>query len=312
MVAMRSSLGALEPSWLTTFLAVAEHLNFTRAAEALYLSQPAVSRQMKALQQTLGVPLFEQVGRSLELTDTGRAFLPQAQRLRGDLERAREALQEVQRGSVGRLRIGASTTPGLYVLPRALGPFLRARPRVDLTFRLANTRAIEEALLHNELDLGFVGGHLVHAELSAEPLVGDEVLVYAARSHPLARLKRVRPERLVKETFVLREPGSATRRAFEAWLATRGLSLSRVIELSGPEAIKRLVLGGVGVAISSCQGLPARGGGLEILKVPSLDIRRTLLVVRHKDKVLTPLAEELVEAARRVSRPCRRDRTAHG
>jgi len=116
----------------------------------------------------------------------------------------------------------------------------------------------------------------------------------------------------VKETFVLREPGSATRRAFEAWLATRGLSLSRVIELSGPEAIKRLVLGGVGVAISSCQGLPARGGGLEILKVPSLDIRRTLLVVRHKDKVLTPLAEELVEAARRVSRPCRRDRTAHG
>jgi DNA-binding transcriptional LysR family regulator len=305
-------LGSLEPSWLTTFLAVAEHLNFTRAAEALFLSQPAVSRQMKALQQTLGTPLVERVGRSLELTDAGRAFLPQALRLRGDLERAKEALQEVEAGHVGRLRIGASTTPGLYVLPPALGPFLRARPRVDLQFRLANTLAIEEALLGNELDLGFVGGHLASADLSSEPLVGDEILVYSARAHPLARLKRVRPERLVQETFVMRESGSATRRALESWLAARGLELSRVIELSGPEAIKRMVAAGVGVAISSCQGLPAKGGPFRVLRVPGLDMRRTLLAVWHRGKVLSPLAQDFVRAVKEVAQPCRRDRSGHG
>lgn len=302
----------LTPSWLSTFLAVAEHLNYTRAAEALFITQPAVSRQMQALQRAAGVLLIEQVGKTLALTDAGRAFLREAQRLRGDLARAGEVLQDVRGGSAGRLRIGASTTPGLYIVPSPLGSFLRSRPNVELVFRVANTLAIEEALLRNELDVGFVGGHLAHAELSGEPLVGDEVLVYAAKSHPLARARRVRPEQLVEQTFVMREAGSATRRAFEAWLGSHGLALSRVIELSCPEGIKRLVASGMGLAISSCQGLPARGGSFKLIQVPGLEIRRRLLVVKHKDKVLSPLVQELVKAVRRAARPCRRDRQPHG
>jgi DNA-binding transcriptional LysR family regulator len=302
----------LTPSWLSTFLAVAEHLNYTRAAEALFITQPAVSRQMQALQRAAGVPLIEQVGKTLALTDAGRAFLREAQRLRGDLARAGEVLQDVRGGSAGRLRIGASTTPGLYIVPSPLGSFLRSRPKVELVFRVANTLAIEEALLRNELDVGFVGGHLAHAELSGEPLVGDEVLVYAAKSHPLARARRVRPEQLVEQIFVMREAGSATRRAFEAWLGSHGLALSRVIELSCPEGIKRLVASGMGLAISSCQGLPARGGSFKLIQVPGLEIRRRLLVVKHKDKVLSPLVQELVKAVRRAARPCRRDQQPHG
>lgn len=312
MKTMHVGWEALAPSWLGTFLAVAEHRNYTRAAEALYLTQPAVSRQMQALQRAVGVRLVEQLGKSLALTDAGQALLREAQRLRGDLARAGEALAELRGGAAGRARIGASTTPGLYVLPPALGPFLRARPRVELTLRVANTLAIEEALLRNELDVGFVGGHLAHAELAAEPLVRDEVLVYAARAHPLARARRVSPARLVQETFVMREAGSATRRAFEAWLGARGLPLPRVIELSCPEGIKRLVAAGLGLALSSCQGLPARGGDFRVLRVPGLELRRQLLVVRHRDKVLSPLVQELVAAVRRQARPCREDRRAHG
>lgn len=303
---------ALEPSWLTTFLAVAEHRNYTRAAEALYLTQPAVSRQMQALQRAVGLPLVEQLGKSLALSDAGQAFLREAQRLRGDLARAGEVILALRGGKVGRLRVGASTTPGLYVIPPVLGPFLRARPQVELTYRLANTLAIEEALLKNELDVGFVGGHLARAELAVEPLVGDEVLVYAARSHPLARLRTVRPERLVEETFIMREAGSATRRELETWLQRRGLELGRVIELSCPEAIKRLVAAGVGVAISSCQGLPKGGGPFKLLRVPGLDIRRGLLIARHKDKLLTPLGQEFVSAVRRAVRRCSHDGRAHG
>lgn len=305
-------MDSLEPSWLTTFLAVAEHLNYTRAAETLYLTQPAVSRQMQALQQAVGVPLVEQVGKTLALTDAGEAFRREAQRLRGDLARAGEVMAALRGGTAGRLRVGASTTPGLYVLPPLLGPFLRARREVELTYLLANTLTIEEALLRNEIDVGFVGGHLARTELATEPLVGDEVLVYASRSHPLARLRTVRPERLATETFVMREPGSATRRAFEKWLATHGITLSRVIELSCPEGIKRLVAGGVGVAISSCQGLERGGGEFKLLRVPGLDIRRKLLVAHHKDKVLTPLMQELVSTVRRDVRRCRHDGQAHG
>ena len=312
MDTMRGSMEALEPSWLTTFLAVAEHLNYTRAAEALHLTQPAVSRQVQALHRTVGVALVEKVGKTLALTDAGHAFLREAQRLRGDLARAGEVIAALRGGTAGRLRVGASTTPGLYVLPPLLGPFLRARPQAELTYLLANTLAIEEALLRNEIDVGFVGGHLARAELAAQPLVGDEVLVYASRSHPLARLRAAEPERLVQETFVMREPGSATRRAFETWLAHRGLQLSRVIELACPEGIKRLVAAGMGVAISSCQGLERGGGELKLLKVPGLDIRRELLVVRHKDKVLSPLLQELVATVRRGARRCRHDGRAHG
>lgn len=309
---MHPGMESLEPSWLPTFLAVAEHLNYTRAAEALFLTQPAVSRQMQALQRAVGVPLVEQVGKALALTDAGRAFLREAQRLRGDLTRAGEVIAALRGGTLGRLRVGASTTPGLYVLPPVLGPFLRARPQVELEYMLANTLSIEEALLRNEIDVGFVGGHLARAELAAEPLVGDEVLVYAARSHPVAKLRAVKPERLVQETFVMREAGSATRREFELWLATRGLKLSRVIEMTCPEGIKRLVAAGVGVTISSCQGLERGGGAFKLLKVPGLAIRRRLLVVRHKDKVLSPLVQELVATVQRDVRRCRHDGQAHG
>lgn len=312
MGTLRPGLESLEPAWLPTFLAVAQHLNYTRAAEALFLTQPAVSRQMQALQRAVGVRLVEQVGKTLALTDAGTRFLREAQRLRGDLARAGEMLAELRGGSTGRLRLGASTTPGLYLLPPSLGRFLRARPQVELTLRVENTLAIEEALLRNELDVGFVGGHLAHAELSGEPLVTDEVLVYAARTHPLARARRVRPEQLAAETVIMREAGSATRRAFEGWLAAHGLAPARVIELRCPEAIKRLVAAGVGVSMTSCQGLPARGGGFKLLDVPGLDIRRTLLVVRHKDKVLSPLAQELVTAVRRAAPACARDGRAHG
>jgi DNA-binding transcriptional LysR family regulator len=312
MGAMHVAWGTLTPSWVTTLLAVGEHLNYTRAAEALHLTQPAVSRQMQALQRAVGLPLVEQLGRSLALTDAGRALLREAARLRGDLARAGEVMDELRGGGVGRLRIGASTAPGLYLLPRALGRFLADRPRIELSFRLANTLEVEEALLGNELDLGFVGGHLASADLAVEPLVEDEVLVYAARGHPLARARRVDPRRLVQEPFIMREPGSATRRSFETWLAGRGLRLERVIELACPEAGKRLVEAGLGLALSSCHGLPARGGPFKVLRVPGLDIRRELLVARHRDKVPSPLAVDLVRAVRRQARRCAHDGTAHG
>lgn len=313
MNTMRASLEALEPSWLPTFLAVAEQLNYTRAAQRLFLSQPAVSRQMQALQRAVGVRLLEQLGKSLALTDAGRVFLGEAQRLRGDLTRAADALEALRGGVAGRLRIGASTTPGLYVLPPVLGPFLRARPGVELELQVAHTPAVEDALLHNELDVGFVGGRPERAGLVYDAFLSDEVLAYVSRAHPLARQRAVQAERLAEQTFVIPGQRSATRRAFEAWLTERGLALRRVIELDCPEAVKRLVLAGLGVGVSSCHGLPRKGGAaFKLLRVPGLDLRRTLWVVRHADKQPTVLTQELTLTLARDARRCRLDGQAHG
>lgn len=310
---MRRGWGALEPAWLTTFLSVAEHLNYTRAAEALFLTQPAVSRQMQALQRSVGMRLIEQVGKRLALTDAGRAFRDQAQRLRGDLARAGDVLDDFRSGARGRLRIGASTTPGLYVLPGIVGALQREQPTREYTLRIANTRSVEEALLGNEIDIGFVGGPTTRTELVARPLVGDEVLAYVARSHPLARRRSVRADELAKQTLVLPERGSATRGAFESWLGSLGLRIERAIELAGPEGAKPLVAAGLGVGIHSCQGLPRNGGAtFKILSVDGLEIRRQLQVVRHKDKPPSRLADELVRRLLRDAPRCRRDGRAHG
>jgi DNA-binding transcriptional LysR family regulator len=296
----------LTPAWVRTFLAVARHRNYTRAAEELFLTQSAVSRQMQSLQEAAGMRLIEQIGKSLELTDAGRAVLREAERIQAGVARTSETLDAIRGGREGRLRIGASTTPGFYILPPVLGAFMKKRPTLDLAYTVDNTLRIEDALLRNELDIGFVGGHLATGELKTEPLIRDEVVVYASRTHPLARARRVTPERLVEHTFIVRERGSATRHLFESWLAKRGLELGRTIELHCPEAIKTLVASGIGAAITSCHGLAQTGKRFKQLSVPGLEIERTILVARHREKRLTPLHEEFLSAVRRGTRPCTR------
>jgi DNA-binding transcriptional LysR family regulator len=304
MFTMIDPLETLTPAWVRTFLAVARHRNYTRAAEELYVTQSAVSRQMLALQRSVGIPLVEQLGKAIELTDAGRAVLREAERIQAGVTRTSETLTAIHGGREGRLRIGASTTPGFYILPPVLGSFVKKRPSLDLTYTVDNTLKIEEALLRNELDLGFVGGHLATGELTTEPLVADEVVIYSSRTHPIARLKRASPERLVEHTFIVRERGSATRELFESWLKKRGLELTKTIELHCPEAIKTLVAAGVGLAISSCHGLSREGKRFKQLSVPGLEIERTILLARHREKQLSPLHQEFLAAIRYATRPC--------
>jgi DNA-binding transcriptional LysR family regulator len=289
----------LEPAWLRTFLAVAEHRNYTRAAQALFLSQSAVSRQMQALQRALGLALVEQLGKRLALTAAGRDLLPHAEQLRAGLGRAVEALEPHRLGRGGRLRVGASTTPGLYLLPDALAAFAARHPDTSIEFRVADSRTIGDALARNDLDLGFVGGPAAREDLSSEVVAEDRIAVYAASRHPLAGRRQVRPAALVTETFVVRPVGSATRDAFDSWLDAKGLRLRRTIEIACPEAAKRLVEAGIGLSISSRYGLSrARDARLVRLPVTGLDLGRQILALRHRDKRESAAASALVEAVR--------------
>jgi DNA-binding transcriptional LysR family regulator len=292
----------LTPDRLRTFLAAARHLSFTRAAAEVHLSQPAVSRQIAQVEAALGAKLFEQRGKAVHLTDAGRAFVPAAARILGDVERALEIVPALEGGRGGRLRVGASSTPGLYLIPKVLGAFHARWPEVELTYTVANTTRIEELIVRNELDLGFVGAHLAGGELVVTPFARDEVVCAAAARHPLAvRSRRAAPEELGRETLVLGEAGSATRVLFEAWLAAAGGSSGRTVELGSPEAIKAVVAGGFGVGVLPRLAL-ARGSGrgLREVKVAAPPLTRNLSSVRHPSKPVSPAMTaflRLVEAA---------------
>lgn len=280
----------MNPIHLRTFLSVHKHLNYTRAAEEVFLSQPAVSRQIRQLERELGLRLFEQIGKSLNLTDAGRTLADEAGKLLGSMERVAEVVGSHRSAARGRLRIGASTTPGLYLLPAVLGRFHERYPQVELHYAIENSLRIEQRILRNELDLGFLGAYPTHNELVAVKLLDDEIVCFAKASHRLAKRRRIDAGSLSGETWIVREKGSATRQLFELWLGKAGGTLGSTIELEGPEAVKALVAAGVGISFMSIHGLQReiRGRRLKKLPVAGLRLKRAIFVVRHADKHTSP------------------------
>ena len=292
----------MDPDQLRTFLAVRRHRSYTRAAEELYVTQPAVSRRIRRLERAVGAVLFEQIGRSLHTTDAGETLAAEADRLLGAMERAAEAVREHGTGGRGVLRVGASTTPGFYLVPQALGRFHRAFPGVELHYVVQNSTRIEQQILRNELDLGFVGAHLANRDLRLDRVGGDEVVCFSHPEHPLTRRRDVPPSALEKELWVVRERGSATRRLFESWLASTGARMGRPIELNCPEAVKALVASGVGVSFMSLHGLrdDFRRGRLRRIRVRGLDLTRPIFAARHNDKRESPSMAALLGEVRRT------------
>lgn len=282
---------------LTTFLAVSRRMNYTRAAEDLGLSQPAVSRQIAQLERDFGVPLIEQVGKTMHLTAAGEVLVREAERLLGDLDRVRERVRVEGDPDRGPLRIGASSTPGLYLLPALIGACRRERPELDLRFTVANTLTIERQILKNELDLGFVGGRLSSDELLTESVATDEIVCFAGAAHPLAARKRVAPADLAAETWVIREAGSATRQLFEARFRELGGVMKTCVELGSPDAVTRVVREGYGVAFGSRFGVAdeVARGAVRVLPVSGLKVTRPILLVRHPDKSVNAAVRGFLE-----------------
>jgi DNA-binding transcriptional LysR family regulator len=290
----------MTPEHLRTFLAVHRHLSYTRAAAELHLSQPAVWRQVRGLERELGTRLIEPIGKRLHLTDAGRTLAEQAEGLLGHLARVEESVKLHVGGVHGRLRIGASTTPGYYLLPPALGRFHARHPDVELHYQIENSAVVEQRLLRNELDLGFVGGTLASDELESEPLSSDRIVCYAARGHALAALRRVGPRQLGSALCVLREEGSATRRMFEGWMAMRGQRIERTLVVRCPEVAKALVAAGVGYSIASSHGLaaPALARACVRLAVSGLDLERPITAAWPRGKHVTRAMAELLALCR--------------
>src|SRR6266540_1458138 len=284
---------------LRTFQALSETLHFRHAAERLGITQSAVSQQIASLEKDLGATLFERIGRRVYLTAAGEVLAREAVKVLSTVSRAREAVLAVSKGNSGRLRVGASTTPGIYLVPEVLGRFRADFPLVELDFRIANSSRIEALAVANEFDLGVCGFRPTHEELFEIELGEDRIIAVAAPALT-GKTRRVLPGDLAGWPLVSRERGSATRTAVERALTSLGVELVPAFELPSPEAIVRAAEAALGYAFVSAraarEGIEA--GRLVELRVQGLDVRRGLFAVHHRDKQVTPPMRELMDLLR--------------
>jgi DNA-binding transcriptional LysR family regulator len=276
---------------LTVFRAVAEEMSFRKAAEMLNLSQPAVSQQIRALEEEAGMRLFDRAGgdghgSQIAITDAGRVLLGYAKSAALTMEAARRALAALNHDVTGELKLGASTTVAQYVLPRILGAFLRQYPQVQLSLISGNTEQIAEAVAAQKVTLGIIEGPAMRRVLKAERMAQDEMVLLVNPQHEWANRKgAVGIGDLAKMPFLLRERGSGSRRVVERELKKAGLplrSLRVVMELDSTEAIISGVEAELGVGFVSrwAIGKVLRLGTVRVVPVAGLEIRRDFSFIR--------------------------------
>ena len=294
-------VASMDVRGLEVFLSVAKHLNFTRAGEEVHLSQPSVSVRIRQLERDLGSKLFEQLGKRIALTEAGQLLLPYALRVMAAMDDALHAIDELKGLERGSVRIGASTTPGMYLIPRTIAQFKQQYPKIDVHLAVRDTRQIEEGVIRNEFDFGFVGGHLAGDEVDVLPWIIDHLVLVVPSNHVLARKTLVKVADLRKERFILREPGSATRAAVVNHLQKSDLKVETVMEMENPESVKKAVQSGLGIAFISKFAVETelKAKSLVAVRVKGLDINRELKIVYRKDKHLGRAAQTFIEMARK-------------
>lgn len=288
----------MELDWLRSFLALAARGKMTRAAESLHLTQPAVSSQLARLESELGTRLFDRTPRGMTLTEAGRAFRVHAEGALERLEDGRRALGELRGLERGTLRIGGGATATTYLLPPLLGRFHARWPGIRLFLREQGSRAVVDAVVAGELDLGVVTLPIVEpegAQLAIERWVEDELVLIVPRRHRLARQRRFGWADLAGQPLVLFEAGTAVRELIDHGLAGAGIAPSIAMELRSIESIKQMVAQGIGAGFVSRFALPRRARALVCQEGP---LRRDLALVHRRDRTLPAAARAFLEGLR--------------
>ncbi|WP_414041686.1 LysR family transcriptional regulator [Acidithiobacillus sp. M4-SHS-6] len=276
---------------IKVFEAVARHRSFTRAAAELYLTQPAVSMQIKQLEETTGLPLFEQLGKRVYLTEAGKEFARYSRAITQQLNEAAQVLDELKGLQRGRLQISVATT-GAYIAPYLLSAFARSFPGIMVNMTVTNRQVLLEQLENNEVDMAIMGQPPEDVPLEAVPFLENLLVVAAPPGHPLVGKGTIPLKALENEPFIIREEGSGTRSAAERFFASAGVKINAIMEMSSHEAIKHAVRAGLGLGIVSTHTirLELEGGYLAILDVESLPIRRHWYLVHRRGKRLAGAA----------------------
>jgi DNA-binding transcriptional LysR family regulator len=277
---------------LRVFAEVARHGSVRRAAEALHLTAPAVSMQVKEVESQVGLPLFDRSGRKMALSTAGEYFLSYARRLLGTLKDAEDAMARFTRVESGRLTIGMVSS-AKYFLPRLLAEFHREHPGIELRLRLGNRDELVAEMSTSEIDVSVMGRPPKDWPNRAEPFAVHPHGLIVAPDHPFTTLETVPVAALAREPFLVRETGSGTRAALETFLATHSLQPVFVMEMNSTEAIKQSVMAGLGVALVSLHtvGLERRLGLIAVPPVEGLPLARRWHLVAAAGRLSSPAAE---------------------
>jgi len=283
---------------LEVFLATARAQTLSHAAQELAMSQSAASDALAGLEQQFDLRLFDRIGKRLQLNETGRGLLPAVEEL---LVRARELELALGRHeTAGSLAVGATLSIGNYLAVPIMLRYMEQSPGARVTLDVANTATIAQKIARFELDVGLIEGEIRHPELELSPWRDDELVVFCAPQHPLARRRRLGERELLAATWILREPGSGTRQAFDR--AMHGLlpQLNVLLELQHTEAIKRAVESGIGIGCLSRATMQEaiQRGSLVPLAVPDRDFTRQFYIVLHRHKYRSAGIRRWVELCR--------------
>lgn len=285
---------------LHVFCKVVEEKSFSRAGKTVHLSQPTVSSHIKDLESHFGCQLIDRLSKEALPTRSGELLYAYARKLLALKAETETALAEFHGVIKGRLVVGGSTIPGVYLLPALIGEFTRSHPEVFISLDIGDTEKIVEKTVAGELDLGIVGARTGDGRIIQEKLIEDQLCLVVPMDHPWAGRDSVPAAELFTEPFIAREPGSGTLKSIQASLADAGYTIDDLgvaAEMGSTQAVIQAVKGGVGVSILSRIAVadPLKAGSIAALTVDGLDLKRSFYMTRHKHRTASPLSRAFID-----------------
>ncbi len=288
---------------LAVYCKVVELKSFTRAAEAMLLSQPTISEHIRALEQETGQRLINRLGREIRVSESGKILYGYAQKMLRLQQEALTALGKYSGNLAGRMAIGAGTIPGAYILPEKIGAFKKSYPDISITLRIAGSRTIAGEILSGELEMGILGAQWRENGLIWQEIFTDELILAVAANHPWATQPEpqgITLEQLSAEPFIMRDHSSGTRRAVAQILEQHGLNPARlhvVAEMGSTEAIRQSIKAAIGVSILSSQAVrdDIAHGSLVAVPLQGVKMTRPFYMVTRKNQALTPLCAAFIQ-----------------
>jgi DNA-binding transcriptional LysR family regulator len=291
---------------LEIFCKVVELQSFTKAADAVLLSQPTVSEHIRSLEEMLGEKLLDRLGRDIFPTAAGQILYRYAHRMLQLREQAVQAIASYRGDLKGQLIVGASTIPGTYLLPKMIGAFKSLHPSIQLTLKILSTGEIVQAVLRGDLEVGLVGSRPKDRRLKNEEIFSDELVLVVYPEHPWKNRDEVGVEELYGEHFIMRERDSGTRMVMTQILETHGFDLSRlfvVAEMATTEAIRQSIKARIGISILSLTAVEEdlQEGYLVAVPIRGIRFHRPFYLIQRQNRQLSPLCEAFVDHLRRES-----------
>lgn len=285
---------------LKIFYETALCLNMTKVAREMYISQPSISQSIHELEDEVGVKLFDRIGKKLFLTHEGEIFLNYTRRILNLYDEGVKTLNDNAHNSKGKIRIGASTTIGIYILPDIIKSFSEKYKEIEISIIIENTTNIKSLILQNKVDFAYVEGVIKSEEINIEKVWDDELVFICGNNHKWNNIDTIKSKDLSSEKLIMRECGSGSREVIEVYLKSKCIDYNIFLELGNTEAIKRTVEANLGIGCISekCIEEKVKYGDLNSFRLEERKIKRDLLLITHKDKFISNNMKEFIDFAR--------------